>query len=165
MNPIKKILAPSDLSDMSETGVRYAFELARRLDAQVVVYYAVCLDEFVRYEVTHVRPLLMDVLLEQHRLQLARFLDRRFADILPLVEVKQVVELGNPDENIVTKAKEEGMDLIVISTHGRTGLSHMFMGSVTENVIRHAPCPVLSIRSETAEKQHIEAAASMETSP
>jgi nucleotide-binding universal stress UspA family protein len=57
MQPIKKILAPTDLSDLSQTGVRYALDLARRLDAQVVVYYAVCLDEFLRYELSHVRPL------------------------------------------------------------------------------------------------------------
>jgi len=159
MNKVKKILAPTDLSDLSETGVRYALELARRLDAQVVVYYAVCLDEFLRYELAHVRPLLMDGVLEKHRLQLARFLDERFADILPLVEVKQVVELGNPDENIVAKAKEDGADLIVISTHGRTGLSHIFTGSVTENVVRHATCPVLSIRPAPGEKQHVRRAA------
>jgi universal stress protein A len=152
MQPIKKILAPTDLSDLSQTGVRYALDLARRLDAQVVVYYAVCLDEFLRYELSHVRPLLMDGVLERYRLELKRFVDAYFADILPLVQVKQQVELGNPDDNIIAKAKDEGAYLIVISTHGRTGLSHMFTGSVTENVVRHASCPVLSIRPTSLKK-------------
>jgi nucleotide-binding universal stress UspA family protein len=159
MHPIKKILAPTDLSELSQSGVRYALELARSLGAEVVVYYAVPLDEFLRYELSHVRPLLMDSVLQKYRSQLNRFLDERFADILPLVEVERVVELGNPDENIVTKAQDDHADLIVISTHGRTGLSHMFTGSVTENVVRHASCPVLSIRPESGERQRIEAAA------
>lgn len=63
-------------------------------------------------------------------------------------KVHEKIELGNPDENIVEEAKKEAVDLIVISTHGRTGLSHMLMGSVTEKVVRHAPCPVLSIRPD-----------------
>jgi nucleotide-binding universal stress UspA family protein len=51
------------------------------------------------------------------------------------------------------------VDLIVISTHGRTGLSHILVGSITERVVRHAPCPVLSIHPEPSEKRHIKAAA------
>ena len=159
MNPIKKILAPTDLSDLSQSGVRYALELARALGAEVVVYYVVCLDEFIRYELLHLRPVLLDNVLEKYRLQVGNFLKSAFADLLPLVEPRILVELGNPDEDIVAKANREGMDLIVISTHGRTGLSHMFTGSVTENVVRHASCPVLSIRPESGERQRIEAAA------
>jgi universal stress protein A len=165
MDRIKKILAPTDLSDLSQAGVRYALELAKAVGAEVTVYHVVCRDEFMRYELLHVRPLLMDNLLQKYRRQLSGFIEERFADLLPSIALRQEVELGVPEDNIVTKAKEEAMNLIVISTHGRTGLSHMFMGSVTEHVIRHAPCPVLSIRSETAEKQNNEAAASMETSP
>lgn len=165
MDRIKKILAPTDLSDLSQAGVRYALELAKAVGAEVTVYHVVCRDEFMRYELLHVRPLLMDNLLQKYRRQLSGFIEERFADLLPSIALRQEVELGVPEDNIVAKAKEEAMDLIVISTHGRTGLSHMLMGSVTENVIRHAPCPVLSIRSETAEKQNNEAAASMETSP
>ena len=165
MDRIKKILAPTDLSDLSQTGVRYALELAKAVGAEVIVYLVVCRDEFMRYELLHVRPLLLDNLLQRYRLELSGFLKQRFSALLAPIKLRQEVELGIPEDNIVTKAKEEAMNLIVISTHGRTGLSHMFMGSVTEHVIRHAPCPVLSIRSETAEKQHLEAAASTETSP
>ncbi len=165
MDRIKKILAPTDLSDLSQAGVRYALELAKAVGAKVTVYHVVCRDEFMRYELLHVRPLLLDNLLQRYRLELSGFLKQRFSALLAPIKLSQEVELGIPEDNIVTKAKEEAMDLIVISTHGRTGLSHMFMGSVTEHVIRHAPCPVLSIRSETAEKQNIKAAASKETSP
>ena len=152
MQPIKKILATTDLSDLSQAGVRYALELAKAVGAEVTVYHVVCRDEFMRYELLHVRPLLMDNLLQIYRRQLSGLIEERFADLLPSIALRQEVELGVPEDNIVAKAKEEAMDLIVISTHGRTGLSHMFMGSVTENVIRHAPCPVLSIRPTSLKK-------------
>jgi universal stress protein A len=164
MDKIKKILAPTDLSDLSQAGVRYALELAKAVGAEVTVYYVVCRDEFMRYDLLHVRPLLLDGILQKYRLELSEFLATRFPG-LASIKLCQEVELGVPEDSIITKAKEENVDLIVISTHGRTGLSHMLMGSVTENVIRHAPCPVLSIRPETAEKHDIEAAASLETSP
>jgi len=65
--------------------------------------------------------------------------------------------MGAPAKNIVQEAKKEGADLIVMSTHGRTGLAHMLVGSVTEKVIRHAPCPVLSIHTHMAEKAAVAA--------
>ncbi|HEY3302700.1 MAG TPA: universal stress protein [Candidatus Binatia bacterium] len=152
MNRIKKILAPTDLSELSLAGVRYALELARRSGAEVVVYYVVWSDEFLRYELSHLRSPLLAPVLRKHRAQLGAFLDRNFATILPLVELRQEVEVGIPEKNIVAKADGENFDLIVLSTHGRAGLSHMITGSVTENVVRHAPCPVLSIRPTPEEK-------------
>jgi nucleotide-binding universal stress UspA family protein len=62
-----------------------------------------------------------------------------------LVEVRQKVEIGSPATNILEEAERESSDLIVMSTHGRTGLAHMLMGSVTEQVVRNACCPVFSI--------------------
>jgi len=55
------------------------------------------------------------------------------------------VEIGSPATNILEEAEREGSDLIVMSTHGRTGLAHMLMGSVTEQVVRNAACPVFSV--------------------
>lgn len=152
---MKKILAPTDLSELSQAGVRYALDLARMVGAEVTVYHVVGVDELMHYDL--LRPL--DQILEKYRMALDHFLQEHFADLLPLVETRTKVELGTPDDNIVHEAKKQGTDLIVISTHGRTGLSHMLVGSVTERVVRHASCPVLSIRPESREKQPIEAAA------
>jgi nucleotide-binding universal stress UspA family protein len=69
-----------------------------------------------------------------------------------VVEVRQKIELGNPYSNIADLAEREAVDLIVMSTHGRTGLDHILLGSVTEKVIAHAPCPVLAI---PAPKRHV----------
>jgi len=59
--------------------------------------------------------------------------------------VRQEVGIGTPYKAIVDAAVAEGVDLIVMSTHGRTGLAHMLIGSVTERVLRRAPCPVLAV--------------------
>ena len=84
-------------------------------------------------------------ILEESRRLLDRFLAENFADCIDLVEVRQVVEFGRPHKNIVEEAATEGVDIIVISTHGRTGIDHVIVGSVAEKVVAHAPCPVLVV--------------------
>jgi nucleotide-binding universal stress UspA family protein len=87
-------------------------------------------------------------LLEESQAALSHFLRDNLSDLLPLVAVRTKVELGLPYKNIVERAREDGADLIVMSTHGRTGFSHVLLGSVTEKVVRTAPCPVVSIHPE-----------------
>jgi nucleotide-binding universal stress UspA family protein len=60
----------------------------------------------------------------------------------------QLIEVGIPAEEIIRVAKERKVDLIVIGTHGRSGVSHILMGSVAERVVRRSPCPVLSVRGK-----------------
>jgi nucleotide-binding universal stress UspA family protein len=62
-----------------------------------------------------------------------------------------IVRIGNPYHEIVVAAKEMNMDLIILSTHGRTGLKYVFMGSTAEHVVRYAPCPVLVVREHEHE--------------
>lgn len=145
MDKIKKILAPTDLSDLSLAGVRYALNLARTVGAAVTVYHAIETEELMRYG----RSGLRGDLVEKYDTALQRFLEIHCSDFLPGVEIHTKAELGTPDVNIVDEAKKNGVDLIVISTHGRTGLSHILVGSVIERVVRNAPCPVLSIRPES----------------
>ena len=87
-------------------------------------------------------------LIEESRDALSHFLQDNLGDLLPLVEVRTKVEIGLPYKNIVERARDDGADLIVMSTHGRTGFSHVLLGSITEKVVRTAPCPVVSIRPE-----------------
>jgi nucleotide-binding universal stress UspA family protein len=142
---VRKMLAPTDMSELSSVGVRYAVEMARELSAEVMVYYVVPMTEdwFAGYE-KHgpVRNLLAN-----EEATLDKFLVEKFADDMKLVEIRQKVEFGAPHTSIVEMAEREGADLIVMSTHGRTGLSHILLGSVTEKVVARAPCPVLVIPS------------------
>ncbi len=148
MKKIEKILAPTDLSELSLLGLRYALELARGWGAQVTVYQVTDATELASY-----RARSLDDLIEKHKKALRELLSDHFAALLPLIEVREKVEVGSPAQSIVAEAEKEGTDLIVMSTHGRTGLSHLLMGSVTEKVVRGASCPVFSVhqpRGKTA---------------
>lgn len=156
MKKITKILAPTDLSDLSCLGIRYALELAREQSAEIIVLHVIPIGEdwlSTREESTPVRDLM-----SKERVALDQFLQQKFADFINLVELRQRVEVGAPHANIVELAEREGADLIVISTHGRTGLDHMLMGSVTEKVVARAPCPVLSIPAMSRKKAAAKAA-------
>lgn len=143
METVRKILAPTDLSDLSCIGLQYALEMGRSQGAEVIVYYVIDLgDQWAarRDESGQVREML-----ERHRHMLDTFLREKFPEDLNLTEVRQVVELGAAAGNIVEKATREGVDRIVMSTHGRTGIGHLMIGSVSERVIARAPCPVLVV--------------------
>ena len=143
MNRIKKILAPTDLSDLSAVGVRYALEMAREINAEVIVHHVIPVGEDwvpPRVESGAVRDFMT-----KETVALDKFLREKFSDCSNLAQVRQKVEFGGAYGNIVELAERESVDLIVMSTHGRTGLSHMLLGSVTENVIARAPCPVVAI--------------------
>ena len=140
MKKIEKILAPTDFSDLSCLGVSYALELARGWGASVTVYHAADAAELAKYKARS-----LEGLIERHQQSLSEFLKSHFADMLASVEIREIVEIGVPASNIVAEAEKSGYDLIVMSTHGRTGIAHMLMGSVTEQVLRNAPCPVFSV--------------------
>jgi nucleotide-binding universal stress UspA family protein len=86
------------------------------------------------------------VLVPEQKERVREFVRENFADLIDKVRVTEVVEAGVPYNKIVTKAEEEHIDLIVMSTHGRTGLEQIMLGSVTAKVVARASCPVLSIR-------------------
>jgi universal stress protein A len=143
MNKIRKILAPTDLSDLSCIGVRYAMEMARDLSAEVIVLHVVPVGE----DWAAPRPGAAPVrdLLANETAALEKFLADKLADELNLVEIRKRVELGSPIPNIVNMAERESADMIVMATHGRTGLKHILLGSVAEKVVARASCPVLVI--------------------
>jgi len=148
MKKVEKILAPTDLSELSRVGLEYALELARGWGAEVTVYHVANAAELANYKAYS-----LEDLLNKHRKSLGQFLNENFAELLPLVEVRQKVEIGSPATNIVEEAERETSDLIVMSTHGRTGLAHVLMGSVTEQVVRGAACPVFSIHPPQPRKE------------
>jgi nucleotide-binding universal stress UspA family protein len=85
-------------------------------------------------------------LVPRQKQRLFEFIKENCADLLGKVDVQQTVDLGVPYKKIVEHAEKEGADLIVLSTHGRTGLDQFMLGSVAQRVVARAPCPVLSIR-------------------
>jgi universal stress protein A len=143
MPRVKKILAPTDFSELSKLEIRYALDVARDTSAAVIIYHAVDLGEEWKGMSTELS--LYHDMVEENRRLLDRFISDNFAERIDLVEVRQIVEFGASFRNIVELADKENVDMIVMSTHGRTGLDHMILGSVTEKVVARAPCPVLVV--------------------
>ena len=146
MIAIRKILAPTDFSPHAETAVRYACGLAERLGSELHLLHV--LSEVVP---AGPDPMLTPVMPpeyyketeEQSRATLGRLLDPSWGE--PPI-VRTAVVWSSSVEGIVDYARDHEVDLVVIATHGRTGLSHVLLGSVAERIVREAPCPVLTIR-------------------
>ena len=142
---IHHILAPTDFSDYSKKAISDAFELARTFGATLSLLHVI---EPPPYPIEGFAPSavgadLLGDLEQQASTELAQVLpDAQEAK----VEVTRAVAIGSPSQKIVETAEAEHVDLIVMATHGRTGLSHLLIGSVAERVVRTAPCPVLTIR-------------------
>lgn len=143
--PIRHLLAPTDFSDASKQAVMYAFGLAQACGAKVSLLHVVepltfPLDGYIAPEL--ITTLLQDLEREAHS-QLAELLSGAGSIN---VAVTPHLMVGVPYQKILETAAAEHVDLIVMATHGRTGLSHLVLGSVTEKVVRLAPCPVLTVR-------------------
>ena len=150
MIKLKKILCPFDFSENSQEAFQYAIHLMLK-DEDATLYLAHVVDSRVfdysgpYYEQ---EPYVMKVSLDQStREQLEKKLSAEVPEeIQNRVEI--IILFGVPFLEIITTARNLDIDLIVIGTHGRTGLAHMIIGSVAEKVVRKAPCPVLSVKSK-----------------
>ncbi len=144
MREIKKILCAVDLSEHSKTIAEYALTLAKVMGAEVlVVYTAPSLSQYVGF---HVPPNTIESFVGEivsgAEKSMDTFVSENFAD----VPAKGEVLTGYAAEEIVNKAEDENVDIIVMGTHGRTGLDRILFGSVAENVVKNAKPPVLTIR-------------------
>ena len=140
MAMLKTILAPTDFSDLSANGVRYACQLARDMGAALIIFNVVVLDESNAVNKREI---------EQHKKRLEEFVAEKVADAGVGLKVRQMVDAGQPFGAIVDCAEKEGVDLIVMSSHGRSGLSRMLIGSVTDKILRGGRCPVLVVPAKT----------------
>jgi len=148
---ISRILVPVDFSPHSDLAFRYATALASRLEASVellhVVEDPIATGAWNSEIPIPYLPEIQDNLIEAGRRRLERY--RAFADGPPL-RMTTTVRLGLPSDTILEHGRVHGVDLIVMGTHGRSGLAHVFMGSVAERVVRHAACPVLTLHGAAA---------------
>ncbi len=154
MNVVNKILAPTDLSDSSILGVRYALEMAAAVNAKIIIYHVAHYESDFPYPLgigeptsAYLPPQSFDEFMRDRRQALNLFVEKHFIDLTPQIDLSLETDIGSAQEQILQKAQEAKIDMIVMSTHGRTGLSHILIGSVTEYIVRRAPCPVLSIPS------------------
>src|SRR6056297_195584 len=135
------VLLPTDGSEGTRAAVEHAIDHAKRYDAALHVIYVVDARIGVAHETTP--EAIFDELEEQGRQAIEdAHTKARAADV---ETIEGVVARGNPHQAILDYAAAEDIDLIVMGTHGRTGLDHYLIGSVTEKVVRLADVPVLTV--------------------
>ena len=150
MKNLKKIVCPVDFSEPSDAALNSAVELAEHFSAEIILCHAI--NEIdptppPSYTLTHHLmdqiPQIMDQMTENaHKAmqdQIKNHVEKR-------ISADHRVVIGDPAKSIVKLAEEEQADLIIMATHGRSGIKGLFFGSVAEKVVRSAICPVLTMR-------------------
>lgn len=144
----RRILVTTDFSEAGDHAILHAFRLAVDHEAEVVLLHV---NEAVApnplYSHYYPKEALKESL-DRAKQEASRALAERVPSDARLAAVRhrELVVEGMPVAEILATAKSEDVDLVVIATHGRTGLRHVLLGSVAERVIRHAHCPVLVVR-------------------
>lgn len=149
MITLDKILVPTDFSDFSKPAMTYGCAVAARFNSEVHLLH-VCPDPAMLIaESGGLSGVGMveqaDAIEEEAKKSLAELPPDGWENGRPIVRETRV---GSPFFEVIKYAKELDVDLIVIGTHGRTGLMHLLMGSVAENIVRKAPCPVLTVKPD-----------------
>jgi nucleotide-binding universal stress UspA family protein len=140
-----RILWPTDFSPLAKAALPHAVGLAVDAGAELVLIHVLPLP--TAYATPDVSGALSVTLQRETRVAAQRELRRLKKQVKePNIRMHTVLTEGVPFDQILRAAKRLRCDLIVLATHGRTGLAHAIMGSVAENVIRRAPCPVLTVR-------------------
>lgn len=146
---VKKILAPIDFSEHSMDAMRAAMELAKDVGAEVHLMHVIAPHHhFIPLPLAtsgeESRELVREAaMIEQAEEELARIKKDDFGDSK---NVSTFAVVGHPVQKLIDYAKEQAIDLIVMSTRGRSSVEHMLLGGTTEKLVRNAPCSVLVIR-------------------
>lgn len=141
---LKNILVPSDFSECSEAAVRYGLALAHAFGAKLHLLHVVQ-DPYTQPWAAEAFPAAMGDLLSDWQKQA----ERQLRTAVPEGDRDRIAVacmVASPFSAIVSYARDNDIDLIVVGTHGRGPVAHMLLGSVTEKVVRRAPCPVLTVR-------------------
>ncbi|MBI1804039.1 MAG: universal stress protein [Ignavibacteria bacterium] len=141
----ERILVPIDFSGYSKNALAYAISAASRFDSELLLLYvvepAVYPADLGFGQVT--LPNIEHELAQRGKIELEKLVE---SNIAGRAKARTMVRSGKPFHEIITTAVEENADLIVIATHGHTGVEHFIFGSTTEKVVKRAPCPVLIVR-------------------
>lgn len=145
MVQMKKILVPVDFSDYSKHALKYAVEFAKQFDAELILISVI--EPMIYpadFSMGQVAIPATDQNLSERVEEELKNLDEK--EIAGQVKSKRIIKSGKPFYEINETAREEDADLIIIATHGHTGVEHLLFGSTAEKVVRKAPCPVLTLR-------------------
>ena len=144
MEMIQKILVPIDFSDYSKHALKYAGQFAKQFNAKLILIYVI---EPIIYpaDFSMGQVAIPSADIDLHS-RAEEELKNLTGTIDPSLQVETLIKTGKPFVEINDTAKEKDVDLIIIATHGHTGVEHLLFGSTAEKVVRKAPCPVLALR-------------------
>lgn len=148
---VKKILCPTDFSQPSQKAVSYAASIAKAFGAELFllnVIEPVFSNTFVVYEPTLGSQL--QISMEEHAQEHLAKLEEQLSEAGHKVESK--ITQGRSYSEIIEEANNIGADMIVLGTHGRTGIGHFLIGSTAEKVVRMAKCPVVTVKADVEEE-------------
>ena len=140
---LKNILCPVDHSDCSKEALKYAVSFAMKDNSKLYLLHVIDIRAFDESIDTMTPQIPDNETLKQLKTKLLDCIPEEIRDDM---DVEALVVQGIPFAEIISTAREKEIDMIVIGSHGRTGIAHMMLGSVSEKVVRKAPCPVLIVR-------------------
>jgi nucleotide-binding universal stress UspA family protein len=147
MEEIRKILFATDFSDNSKYALAYALSFAKKYDAQLYILHVI---QQPSYPLGMYAEISFDAMDKFNR-NISQAVEKemetlREKDLQGFTKYECLIVHGTPFLEILRTAREKEAGLIIVGTHGRTGLDHVLFGSTAEKVVRRAPCPVLSVR-------------------
>ena len=141
----KKILFPTDFSVASDYAMSYAISMAKRYKAKFFLLHVV--DTTYDISGFYIPHISAEKLMQEMEDAAEKKLNNISSAISRRIKAREiVVKSGIPHKEILKFAKDKGVDMIIMGTHGKAGLDHLLFGSTTERVLRQASCPVLTIR-------------------
>lgn len=145
MEKIQKILFPTDFSDNSNYAFDYALDLAKKFGARLYILHVI--HELIDTTGFYVPNISLDQLqtdlVKGAEEMMDRFIKEKMGDFK---EYETMNIIGLPHIEVMNVARDKGIDMIVMGTHGRTGIDRVLFGSTAEKVVKKAPCPVLTVR-------------------
>lgn len=142
---LERLLVPIDFSECSRKALAYAVPFAEQFQSSLILLYVAQVNYVVGEFGAIDFPVVETEVRANAEKELARLAQQQIGEQWP---TETLVRVGRPVQEIVTTARDKQVDLIIMATHGHTGLKHILLGSVTENVVRYAPCPVLVVREQ-----------------
>jgi nucleotide-binding universal stress UspA family protein len=147
---VKRLVCPTDFSDAAAPAERLAVALARPFGAEVVLVHVATVAPLWRESVIGAAD--VRAVFEAQRTWASNVLTERASALgAQGITARWLLKIGAPWQEIVRAATDEHADMIVMGTHGRTGLDRLLLGSVAERVVRHAPCPVVTVHPDDRE--------------
>lgn len=151
MKEFSRILFATDFSEVSEFAFDYAYTLAKKFNGKLIIMHVI--NEPVDLRGFYVPHISFDSL-EHEITEAAEKMMRKFCSgkLQDFSDYETFIVSGVPYEEIIRKADEEDVSIIVLGTHGRAGIDHLLFGSTAERVVRRAHCPVLTVRPPRVEE-------------